>query len=512
MGLETEYGIAQLGAEGHQRANPIQLSSLVVAAYKATQGDHLAPWDYQSEDPLADARGWRLDRAAAHPSQLTNDEAPKLAARRRDGAGAALLSNGGRLYVDHAHPEYATPEVTSAKQAALWDQAGEVVMHLAATALAAGGGPEVGLYKNNTDGKGASYGTHENYLVERRVPFDQVVAALTPYLVTRQVLTGSGRVGLGQTSQEAGFQLSQRADFVEAEVALETTINRPIINTRDEPHADPARWRRLHIIVGDATMAAQATYLRMGLMNLVLGALEAGGLDGGFIKAVALRHPVEAFQQVSRDLTLRQELELAHGGRATALQIQGHYLEQINSLAPAASLQSEATDLISRWSRLLEQLAKGQLTQASKQVEWLAKYQLLERLRTRSAPHLPWDHAKLAAAELRWTDVDPTRCLARLLQAKAGIGSMFDQATVVEAVTHPPTTTRAYVKGQALRRLADAVRAAGWDSLALAGERGLTSLKLTDPWRGNQADLAALPGGRWTVEALVKVLQTGDPG
>src|SRR3954454_1200463 len=353
MGIETEYGILQ---PGRPMANPMLLSSHVVAVHAAARegARARARWDYDDEDPLHDARGFHLQRAAAHPSLLTDD--PEQAAPSGDephdvartlgeeyedpGAANVILPNGARLYVDHAHPEYSSPEVTGPLDAVRWDRAGELVMLASVRTLASSPVlPDVAVYKNNVDGKGATYGTHENYLVDRAVPFADLARRLMPFLVTRQVFTGAGRVGLGQRGEQAGFQLSQRADYIEAEVGLETTLRRPIVNTRDEPHADPDRWRRLHVIIGDANMLEVATYLKLGTTSLVLWLVEravAGGdaahAAAGALAAVdrlALKDPVAAVHTVSHDLTLTTRLELADGRRLTALEVQRAYLDEV---------------------------------------------------------------------------------------------------------------------------------------------------------------------------------------
>jgi proteasome accessory factor A len=514
IGLETEYGV--LG----DVANPVQLSCDVVAAYKATQAGLVAPWDYAGEDPLNDARGFRLDRAAAHPSLLTDRPAEsaangpggivRLAERRQpapqgSGPGAAMLANGARLYVDHAHPEYATPEAATAREAALWDKAGERVM-AAAVAAAARAGRRLALYKNNTDGQGASYGTHENYLLPRSLPWERLVAGITPFLVTRQIFTGSGRVGLGPRSQRAGFQLSQRAEFVEAEDGLETTLNRPIVNTRDEPHADPARWRRLHVIVGDATMMEVATYVRVGVTALMLRALASADDADRLIEGTALASPVAAFQQVSRDLGVREKLALKGGGRARAVDIQRRCFDFVVATLGAGGDQAESADLLERWSGLLDGLVADPASVA-RQVEWVAKWQLLEGLRQRGA--LGWDAPKLRAADLRWTDVDPAASLFRRLETSGAVESLFAEAEIDWAVGHPPTSTRAYLKGEALRRFADQVAAAGWDRLTLAWPGGGARIGLEDPWAGSrdrvEARLAQAASGRDLVELLAGI-------
>src|SRR6266536_3818706 len=257
MGTEVEYGIA---VPGDATANPVLTSTQVVLAYAAAADiprARRARWDYEVESPLRDARGF----------DLTGPGGPGHDPDVEDlGAANVILTNGARLYVDHAHPEYSAPEVTNPRDLVLWDKAGEWVMAEASrrAATAVPGQPPIQLYTNNTDNKGASYGAHENYLMSRATPFAEIVRHLTPFFVSRQVVCGQGRVGLGQDGRGEGFQLSQRADFFEVEVGLETTLKRPIINTRDEPHADAERYRRLHVIIGDANLAEVATYLKVG--------------------------------------------------------------------------------------------------------------------------------------------------------------------------------------------------------------------------------------------------------
>src|SRR6185312_12320343 len=247
MGSETEYGISVPAAPS---MNAMQASSLVVNSYaQRSLGGTRARWDFEEENPLRDARGFD---AAAPP--LVDPSAPA----NEDDLGLAnlILTNGARFYVDHAHPEYSTPEVTSPRDVVLWDKAGErVIAEAARRALSVPGTSPVNIYKNNTDNKGVSYGCHENYLMSRSTSFAEVIRHLTPFFVSRQVVCGAGRVGIGADGKSDGFQLSQRADFFEVEVGLETTLKRPIINTRDEPHADPEKYRRLHVIIGDANMS-----------------------------------------------------------------------------------------------------------------------------------------------------------------------------------------------------------------------------------------------------------------
>jgi proteasome accessory factor A len=519
MGLETEYGVLE---PGRPQANPMLLSSHVVAVHAAArEGARLrARWDYDDEDPLHDARGFHLQRSFAHPSMLTDEprrhassgdddevaDLPRSPVEDYDDPGAAnvILTNGARLYVDHAHPEYATPEVTNPLDAVRWDRAGELVMLASVRALAASPAmPDVTLYKNNVDGKGAAYGTHENYLVARDVPFAELAARIMPFLVTRQVYTGAGRVGLGQRGEELGFQLSQRADYIETEIGLETTLRRPIVNTRDEPHADPARWRRLHVIIGDATMLEAATYVRLGTASLVLWLLERAQTDpvareaARALDALALAEPVAAVHKVSRDLTMSDRLELADGRRMTALEVQRAYLEAVRTALGAADDErgaepdEQTADVVGRWASLLDRLADDPATCAH-EVEWLAKLRLLEGMRRRE--NLAWDHPRLAAVDLQWSDVRPERGLYHRLAAAGAVERLVADDEVAAAVRRPPEDTRAYFRGEAVSRYPGQVAAASWDSVVfdVPGLASLRRVPMRDPLRGTRGHVGRL--------------------
>jgi len=522
MGIETEYGILQ---PGRPLANPMLLSSHVVAVHAAAREGARAKarWDYDDEDPLHDARGFHLQRASAHPSLLTDDPAapapsgdgppdgrasdgpqalPRATTEEYEDPGAAnvILTNGARLYVDHAHPEYSSPEVTNPLDAVRWDRAGEQVMLASVRALASTAAlPDVALYKNNVDGKGATYGTHENYLVERAVPFGDLAARLIPFLVTRQVFTGAGRVGIGQRGEQAGFQLSQRADYIEAEIGLETTLRRPIVNTRDEPHADPDRWRRLHVIIGDATMLEVATYLRLGTASLVLWLIERAVSEGGaggalaLVDRLALRDPVSAVHAVSHDLTLTARLELTDGRRLTALEIQQEYLAAVRTaLAHVGGTPDEQTaDVLARWEALLSALGTDPAS-CARQVEWLAKLRLLDGMRRRD--RLAWDHPRLAAVDLQWSDVRPERGLYHRLVAAGAVDLLVTPDQVTDAVAHPPADTRAYFRGEVVARYGGEISAASWDSVVfdVPGAATLQRVPMRDPLRGTRAHVGGL--------------------
>ncbi|HEX8508672.1 MAG TPA: depupylase/deamidase Dop, partial [Propionibacteriaceae bacterium] len=455
LGIETEYGISATPGPHDEELHPMQLSNHVVKAYGLSSAGQPAGWDYETETPLRDIRGYELTRSQAHPDQLTDTDL---------GMANVILTNGARLYVDHAHPEYSGPEVTSALDAVRYDKAGDAVMAVAATRASQALGRSVRLYKNNTDGKGASYGTHENYLLDRSTPFDRIVSQFTGFLVSRQVLTGAGRVGVGQASQQAGFQISQRADFFEAEVGLETTLNRPIINTRDEPHADAARHRRLHVITGDANLSEISTYLKVGSAAWVLRVIEAGELG----RDLRVESPVSTLRAVSHDVTCGRPLTMANGETMTPVDLQEIYLEACrNHYERAAeqlteSARIEAKDLFSRWQDCLDALRRDPFELAD-QLDWVAKLKLMESYRARD--NLSWDAPKLALIDLQYADVDPRRSLYAALVAKGKMRRLIGDDEVETARTQPPADTRAYFRGRMMEKFGSSVVAASWDSV-----------------------------------------------
>lgn len=491
MGIETEYGIS---VPGHPAINPTVSSAQIVNAYghslNAT-GRRGRRWDYELESPLRDARGFDMSRAEADPSQLTDD--PAMA--------NVILTSGARLYVDHAHPELSTPEVTNPRDAVLWDRAGVEVMRRAMEA--ASQIPDthrIVLYKNNTDNKGASYGCHENYLMDRRTPFSEVVRHLTPFFITRQIFTGAGRLGIGQDGRTLAYQISQRADFFEVEVGLETTLKRPIINTRDEPHADPELHRRLHVIVGDANMSDVATYLKMGTTAIVLAMLEAGALDA---LDLTLKDPVREMHLVSHDTSLAHELTLTSGKRMTALDMQ----RSLQSLAVDFCVDSDpqTADVLAQWGSVIDGLAHDPESCADR-VDWIAKRTLLEGFRRREG--LAWDAPRLQLIDLQYSDLRPDRGLAYRLEDRGLLARMFDDQQVARAVHEPPADTRAYFRGECLRRYPESVAAASWDSVVfdLPGRESLLRVPMLDPLRGTREHVEGLLERSPDAESLVSSL------
>ena len=480
MGIETEYGIS---VPGHPHVNSMMTSSQVVTAYGAavtTPARLRARWDYDEESPLRDARGFDMSRAEADPSQITDDD---------PGLANLILTNGARLYVDHAHPEYSSPEVTNPRDAVLWDKAGERIMARAVELVAqVPGSMPVNLYKNNTDNKGASYGTHENYLMRRTTPFAEIVRHLIPFFVTRQVFTGAGRIGLGQDGRGTGFQLSQRADFFEVEVGLETTLKRPIINTRDEPHADPERFRRLHVIVGDANLAEVATYLKMGTTSLVLAMIEDDFLDVDLV----LSAPVREMHAVSHDPELQHLVTTVSGRRLTAVQVQLELLEQARKyVEQRIDPDPDTVDVLERWESVLVRL-ESDPSSLSRELDWVAKLSLMQGYIDRDG--IDWGHPRLELVDLQYSDVRPEKGLAQRLQARGALERITTDAEVSRAVDTPPEDTRAWFRGECMRRYPDAIAAASWDSVIfdIPGEAALQRVPTLEPLRGTKAHVGDL--------------------
>jgi Pup amidohydrolase len=486
-GLETEYGISVRGSADF---NPILTSSLLINAY-AKPAFSRVRWDYEEESPLRDARGF--ERASA-----------EVMAEDESGLVNIILPNGSRYYVDHAHPEYSSPECSNARDAVIWDKAGEQILSdsVEAAAPLLREGERVFIYKNNSDGKGNSYGTHENYLVDREVAFPRLVEILTPFFVTRQVFTGAGKVGSENGADPVDYQISQRADFFEVEVGLETTFKRPIINTRDEPHADPERYRRLHVIVGDANMAETPTFLKIGATSLVLRMIEDDFIEDD----LALAQPVRAIKVVSHDPTCRATINLADGRSVTALELQWEYLRLAKKYAQDNETDPATPEVLERWEAVLEGLESDPMS-LSRQLDWVAKLKLLDAYRERD--HLPWDHSKLKLIDLQYHDVDRKKGLYWKLVGSGKIDRLVTEDEIAFAVDHPPEDTRAYFRGECLRRFSDSIVAASWDALIFdSGDEPLRKVPTLEPTRGTKAHVQALFDASRDVTSLLANLSS----
>ena len=468
-GIETEYGIIFKGGD----VNPITASSIIVNAY--SQGkDELVGWDYIDEHPGNDARGYSLDDYLfpEYESQLVN----------------TVLTNGARYYVDHAHPEISTPECRNALEAVLFDRAGEEIIR-SSMQLANDGLPEhseIVIYKNNSDGKGNSYGCHENYLVSRQTPFTQIAQQITTHFVTRQIFCGAGKVGAehrglsGKGANQPAFQISQRADFFEEEIGLETTLKRPIVNTRDEPHCDPTKYRRLHVIAGDANMSEVATLLKLGTTSIVLAMIE----DGVFPEHLIVKDPVHAIRQVSHDTSLSACIMMTDGRMLSALQVQMEILEAAIQYANRYGLESVdvsvGNDVLVRWAGVLDGLETDPLLVANI-VDWIAKKRIVDGFAQRH--NLQIDDARLKAIDLQYHDMRVDKCLA----LRAGLVELCAKPDVTSAMVKPPESTRAFFRGTVLQRWPNDVIAANWDSVVFdIPNQGLKRIPMPEPLRGTR--------------------------
>ncbi len=488
LGTETEYGIT---IRHQAEFNPVLASSMVINSYAG--GRARIQWSFEEETPGRDARGFGFEGGggADLDSGLVN----------------VVLTNGARLYVDHAHPEYSTPECYDPLEAALYDKAGEVVLARAAAGAQSmlQGDERMVIHKNNSDGKGNSYGTHENFLLARELPFNDIVKFFSTYLVTRQIYTGSGKVGAENGRPQVEFQISQRADFFEEEVGLETTLKRPIINTRDEPHGDASRYRRLHIIIGDATTSEPQTFLKLGAASLVLSALE----DGALPETLALADPVNSVWKVSHDPSLTLALELADGRTATALELQWQYHEWLTKYAQVTDLDPVFGRVLDAWETILTDLEVDPLT-TSDRLDWTSKLKLLLGYRRRDG--LGWDDPKMRLLSLQYHDVNPERGLYHQLNKSGRVQRLFTDDQVEAAIGNAPERTRAYFRGACVERYGDSLVAANWDSLVFdVGEETLKRIPMMEPLRGSKERVADVLDRSATAADLVRALG-GDDG
>lgn len=486
MGIETEYGII---AKGGEDQNPILASSILINSFASPRLKKVR-WDYEEENPLRDARGF---------------ERPGLDMLEEDGGlVSVILENGARYYVDHAHPEYSTPECSNPRDLVIHDKAGERVLgnSLRAASQALTEGQRILVYKNNSDGKGNSYGCHENYLMSRQTPFPSIVKLLTPFLVTRQVFTGAGKVGSEGpgSDDEIEYQISQRADFFEVEVGLETTFKRPIINTRDEPHADPEKYRRLHVIIGDANMSEVATFLKVGTTAIVLKMIE----DDFITRDFSLAEPVGSLRAVSRDTSCRAGISLADGKSITAVDLQWEYLDWAKKYLAETEMDEITTEVMKRWEMVLSALESDPMT-LDRQLDWVAKRSMLEAYKERHS--LEWSDPKLALVDLQYHDVSLEKGLYNRLVAQGRVERLVSEEEIQRAISEPPEDTRAWFRGSVLKKFSAQITAASWDGVVFdVGGDSLQKVPTMEPGRGTKALVGDLVEQAETAAELVESL------
>ena len=498
IGTETEYGIS---VKNVKEQDPVAASILVVSSYQHQDAESMGEliknnicWDYDQESPLTDARGFVYEGDSSVPEDEDNSVINDI------------LINGGRYYVDHAHPEYCTPECTTARDVVIYEKAGDLILDVSRMKAEATLPPEqeILIYKNNTDYKGHSYGSHENYLVPRKIEFQDLVDALTPFFVTRQVIAGSGKVGFENNTQPVNFQISQRADFFETEVGLSTMVSRPIINTRDEPHANDQIYRRLHVIVGDSNMSEFSIYLKVGITSLVLKLVEQGILKDQF----KLIDPVGDIKRVSRDLSCKQKLKFECGEEKTPIELQRDYLNLVRESLSSDQLSPTDLDVLSKWEFVLNQLEIDPM-RLDKHLDWVIKLKLMSAYMNRH--NLDWKDFRISMLDLQYHDLRLNKGLYHRLVKNGQVVSVVNQEEIVEAIAHPPTDTRAYFRGTCLKKFASEIHSVSWNSIVFSTvDSSLNKIFMDRPHFGSKALVGDLLDCDTAGQLVEKIRSTND--
>lgn len=487
-GIETEYG---LYVEGRDAADQVDDARELV---RACPGEFFVGWDYRHESPRRDLRGFVLERLAVDPIDAAFDLGRKPTPDQ-DLRADHVLPNGARFYNDHGHPEYATPECRSSAELVLADKVGERVVLEAARRFAEEEGRAVRVYKNNSDGHGASYGTHESYLAPRSLGFQALYDAVLPMLLVRPVLCGAGKVG-AETGAACPFQLSQRADFFVERFNAETLFRRPIFNTRDEPHARPEDWIRLHVIAGDANLAPSATRRKVDLLRIALALAEIGQAP-----VWRPRDPVQAAKDVSRDLSFRFAFDLAGGSWTNAREVYESYFAAAERFLDLSDdVGREWAETIAESRRLLDDLGRD-FPRFAYRVDWAAKLQMIRDYQ--DAEGADDNDPALPSFDLEYHNLDPDEGLGRALQQLGRLEPDPSENLLAVRRDEHPEPTRARARGLAIRNHRASLRSAGWRTLVFETEDELLEVEL-DPTRAYSSDLAAHSDVESFVEALTR--------
>lgn len=469
FGIETEYGIARDGADDLD----VVAESIALVRSAMEPGVRMR-WDYEAENPHHDDRGFdvpelRQDFDEANYFEQDTRRELSFAEIKSDLA----LGNGARFYNDHAHPEYCTPECSTLAELIAHDRAGERVVMACAQRLSQRRGATVRLYKNNTDFRGHSYGCHENYLLPRALPWDRLAAGAQAFLVTRQIFAGAGKFAIEAEDKfiSPHFQIAQRSDFFSELQSVDTMQKRPLINTRDEPHADPRQWRRFHVIIGDANMSPFATRLKVGSTALVLEAI----LRDPRRAFPKLADPLAALPAISRDPLFRWEVALAGRRPGTALSVQRDYLAAVKELCDLS--QPERAGLVADWEAVLNDL-EADPRHCRDRLDWVAKLELLREFQ--SAQNLAEDDPWLQSLDLEYHRVDLDDGLYYGLEQSGAMRGVPPVDEVERAMLEPPASTRALVRGRLIQKFPAAVRSAQWDHVTLLGDEGEFKISLLE--------------------------------
>ena len=455
FGIETEYGITR---QDTTDMDVVVESMELVRAYASDPFKQ--SWDYKGENPHQDQRGFEVSELQ---QDVEEQEFAKFDAHRPfsfyEMKSDLVLSNGARLYNDHTHPEYSTPECRSLHDLVAHDRAGERIMQEAATHRNHMLGKDcIQLYKNNTDFHGHSYGCHDNYLIPRNIPFDQLTGGLLPFLISRQLIAGSGKMGIEAQEQEyqpGQFQLSQRADFMETELSVDTMHNRPILNTRDEPHANREKYRRLHLILGDANMCEYTTALKVGATRLVLELIEKN-----VAPSIQLGHPVEAIKILSRDHELKATVKCTSGIMITGLELQEMYLDA--AYTHLSSPDPDITWILKEWAHVLQSLRNNRMDLVGK-IDWVTKHWLLESFV--ESEKLDWTDPWLASLDLEYHNLHPDRGLYLGLEAEGRITRLCQDSDIEAAIHNGPIDTRGGLRGLCVQRFRKDIESVQWERI-----------------------------------------------
>jgi Pup amidohydrolase len=472
FGLETEYGITVNGLENVD----VVSESIELVRHYTEHGAHMK-WDYELEDPHLDARGFR----AAELLQDTDESAYYEIDKNRplsfeEIKSDLVLSNGARFYNDHAHPEYSTPECTTLAQLVAQEKAGERILAECARRRnqKLPEGQEVRIYKNNTDFIGHSYGCHDNYLMRRDVSWDRIVAGVLPFLITRQIFAGAGKMGIeaeSVASQPGVFQISQRADFFSVLVSIDTMNRRPLVNTRDEPHADASRYRRFHVIVGDSNMSQWASALKVGTTALVLDLIERGEAP-----QLEIAQPIEANKSISRDQTYDWIIELKDGRKISAIDVQRIYLRAASKIDMNAGGEDRQW-ILGEWENVLNDLERD-VNLARDRVDWVAKRLLLNELQQEEK--LAWSDPWLQSIDLEYHNVDLDRGLYYELVRQGVMRRIVTEDEIKSSIFNPPETTRAFFRGRSVARFNEQISSIQWDEIVFSNDSHPHRVSLTE--------------------------------
>ena len=473
-GLDTEYGFS---VEGRGAGDQVDDAKALVRSYP---GECFLFWDDRYESPRSDLRGFRLDRLSFDPedAKFDADRSPEPVHEVR---ADRVLTNGARFYNDHGHPEYATPETWSLEELVMHDRAGDHVVLSAAAALAASIGREVRVYKNNTDFHGASYGTHESYLVPRSVPVENLVSGLMPLFVARQVLTGAGKVGSEQGAR-CDFQISQRADFFSEAVNAETLFRRPVFNTRDEPHADPKKWIRLHVICGESNLIATATKIKVALTKAAIHLVETGSQP-----MWPIADPVHAVKRLSREPGGEGRIDLEGRSWTTPRQVLESYIEPFLTCTHGATdpYVRELRSVLHTAHSLLEDRFKdpGRFAQS---VDWAAKQSLLDQYI--ESEGVGWGHGSLQSLDLEYHRLDAGEGLFQALRDASLVDPDPPEVETGKRRVSVFEDTRARARAVAVRKFRESLVSVSWGALTFKTAQGEKTVAL-DPARAYPATL-----------------------